>query len=335
MFQIIILDADKLREFYENVQSGFRKSPLEYILFTILIGLLLFAVLFFILSQIRAGRRVRKRTRERFRAILHKRGITPAQEKLIQRLTRYFPRDKKYLTDMLTHAHTFTTCVNRMSAREGVDDAEIAKLRIQLGFSGGEVTRGRGKPHQLHSTAEFPKGSLVKVNLPKQGTEKGRIDEVDELGLGITTRAAASPGSAVTLEVDSRSGYYLVRSQVIESGNNRIKVAHSEHLERVQNRNFYRKQTRLPITLKLPGNTGKIFHSYTLDLGGGGARVRDPGIQAFPGLELVMMIKTETGETLVLPVRVTRVAQKNNSISLTFGPIKEAVRDKIMRMVLP
>jgi hypothetical protein len=336
MFQVIILDADKLKEFYDNVASGFHKSPFEYILFAVLIGLGILALLFFTISQIKAGRRNRKRASERLQTIIQKHGLSPAEEKLVRRLARYFPRDKRNLPDMLTRARTFNACVTRMSAKERIDDNDLAALRVKLGLNGGQGQTGAAKPfsHLLHSTAEFPKGSAVKLSPRGGGTFKGRIEEVGARGIVISTTAAAPPGSPLVLEVDSRSGCYLVHTHVLELGRGRLMAAHSERVERIQNRRFYRKPTRIPVTLKLPGDAGKSFFSYALDLGGGGARVKNPGFKAFRGLELLITLRLEGEDPLTLPARVTRVSDKDSALSLSFGPIKEAVRDKIMRIVL-
>ncbi|MBN1799562.1 MAG: PilZ domain-containing protein [Spirochaetales bacterium] len=334
MFQIIIFDAEKLNEFFDSVASGFQKSPLEFILFAVLFGLLFLALLLFIISQIRNRRKTLKRSRERFQNIIIKRGLTTQETTFVEKMARYFPRDKKYLSDILTHAHTFTTCARLMAEKEGIDDEQVAKIRIKLGLSSESHGGGRERSHQLHSTAEFVTGIYVKLNLQKAGTVKGRIDAIDEEGLTIITKAEAGSGDSILLEVDSRSGYYMVRTHVIESGDNRLKVAHSEHLERVQNRNYYRKPLHLPAVLKVPGSAGKTYHTYLLDLGGGGAKVKNPGIKAFRGMELILLMKLKPDEPLVLQTRVARVSEKDASLSLAFVSIKEAVRDKIMRVVL-
>ncbi len=334
MLQIIILDDEKLREFFDEVSGGFQKSPPQYIMFAVLLGLAMLALLLFIIFQIKNRRKTLKRSRERFQNIIIKKGLTPQEKMFIEKMTRYFPRDKKYLSDILTHAHTFNTCARHMSEKERIDDAEIAKMRIKLGFSGASGGSSVSRSHQLHSTAEFVTGVYVRLNLLKGGMVKGRIEAIDEQGLTITTKAGAQSGSSLMLEVDSRSGYYMVRTQVIESGENWLKLAHSEHLERVQNRNYYRKPMHLPVVLKLPGHTGKIYHTYLLDLGGGGAKVKNPGIKAFVGLELILLMKIMPTEPLVLQTRIARISEKDSSLSLSFISIKEAVRDKIMRVVL-
>jgi c-di-GMP-binding flagellar brake protein YcgR len=335
MFQIIIFDAEKLNEFFESVGSGFRKSPFEFMLFALLFGLLFLSLLIFIIFQIKNRRKTLKRSRERFQNIITKKGLTPQETKCIEKMVRYFPRDKKYLSDILTHAHTFNTCARHMAEKEGIDDELAAKIRIKLGFSSGAGGGGRtGASHQLHSTAEFVTGVYVRLNIQRQGTVKGRIAAIDGRGLTITTKARAQNGSPLLLEVDSRSGYYMMHTHVIESGENWLKVAHSEHLQRVQNRNYYRKPMRLPVTLKLPGANGKTYHTYLLDLGGGGAKVKNPGINAFVGLELILVMKLMPNEPFALQTRVARVSKADSSLSLSFVSIKEAVRDKIMRVVL-
>jgi hypothetical protein len=52
------------------------------------------------------------------------------------------------------------------------------------------------------------------------------------------------------------------------------------------------------------------------------------------GLELVVILRLAGEGSLVLPARVTRVSEKDSGLSLSFGSIKEAARDKIMRVVL-
>jgi c-di-GMP-binding flagellar brake protein YcgR len=335
MFQIIIFDAEKLNEFFDAVGSGFQKSPFEYIVFAVLFGLLFLSLLLFIIFQIKNRRKTLKHSRQRFHNIIMKRGLTPQETKFVEKMTRYFPRDKKYISDILTHAHTFNTCARHMAEREDIDDALAAKIRIKLGFSGeGNGGGGGGRLHQLHSTTEFAAGVYVRLNTWGQGTFKGRIEEIDGRGLTITTKARAASGDSILLEVDSRSGYYIVRTRVTESGENRLKVAHSEHLERVQNRNYFRKPMRLPVTLKLPGANGKTFHTTLLDLGGGGAKVKNPGLKAFVGMELILLMKLRPDEALALKTRVARVSGTDSSLSLSFVSIKEAVRDKIMRVVL-
>jgi hypothetical protein len=325
----LIIDDGRLNQFLNDLSEGFKKSPFEYIMFLVLIAAIIFLPLFlFIVFQIKNRRKILKAARERFKNVILKKGLTPSEEEVLKKLADYFPRDKRFLPDLLTHAHTFNTCVKRMQEKEPIDDTLIVKIRIKLGLS------AQAGPRQLHSTAEFVSGITVRLNLFKGGLVKGKIREIDEQGLTVITQARATPGQALLLELDTRSGYYLVHTQVMESGENWLKLAHSEHIERVQNRVYYRKQLKLPVMLKDPEGAAKVFSTFLMDLSAGGAKVHNPGIKAAEGRELILIMRLNAQEDLVLPGRISRISDKDTSISLSFVGIKETVRDKIMRLVL-
>ena len=75
---MIFIDDGRLKEFLDNLSEGFRKSPLEYILFIVLIAAIIFVPLFlFIIFQIKNRRKSLNAARERFQNIVLKKGLSP------------------------------------------------------------------------------------------------------------------------------------------------------------------------------------------------------------------------------------------------------------------
>ena len=324
-----ILDGEKLREFWDNLAEGFNRSPLEIILWlTLLFLLIILPIFIFIIYSIGRRRREIKRARNRFYELQDKKGLSAEEKQQLKTMSQFFIRNKKHLPQLITHGPTFTACARRMIDKSLISDQELASLRIKLGL-------GKNKPFgQLHSTAELVPGIVVKLSLPQAGQLKGKIQEVVKDGFFISTKAHAAIKQPIVLEIDIQAGCFLVHSHILECEDGLLKVAHSEHIERIQNRDYFRKNLRLPVHIKLPGIAEKSFSTSLLDLGGGGARIHNPDLPLHMGQEIILFLSLPDKERLLLQARITRVSESDSSICIQFNSIREATRDKIMRVVL-
>ena len=143
------------------------------------------------------------------------------------------------------------------------------------------------------------------------------------------------------------TGLYSLTTYVIGKRGNGYQLQHSERVERVQKRRFFRKVLRLPVLLAINDSAGTtndsagatnvssigVFKTRLIDLSAGGAKIRNPGVGTSAGDVIHLKIFPGKAEPIKLKSRVTRVSPDGASLSVAFDLLKDSTRDQIMKLV--
>jgi hypothetical protein len=321
---MIVLDGEKLRAFWDELARGFQRDPLEITLWIILVlSIIIIPAVFYLIKRKITQRRVIKSENRRFEEIINRKNLAPLETDMVHQLKTYFKRVK--VTDILTSPPAFNACAKQFLSINGANGAGLAKLRLKLGLSGSSVKSS------LHSSAELFPNLKVKVHAGGVKSFRTIINSINEDSIEIKTNSIINTNRRVILEVERDTGCYLIHTTVSGIENGIIKLNHSEKIEHIQNRNYFRRRLRLPVIIKT-GN--KEYTSYLIDLGGGGARVKNPGFSVNKGENLLLSLNFNKKDKLILNSRIERVSKDQSSLSVHFNNIKEAQRDRIIKFIL-
>ena len=93
MEPVIILDADRLRTYFEEIKSGFYQTPRETLISTIVIILLILVpVILFLIFQKRKRKTAVLETREKFEEEIKKKDIDEEERKILERMIVHAPQ---------------------------------------------------------------------------------------------------------------------------------------------------------------------------------------------------------------------------------------------------
>ena len=356
---MIILDGDKLRGFWDNIAQGFQKSPLEAAISILIIALLIAVpVVLFLHKQKKDRNRKTDRARAVFDAYAAKKNLSEGDRDLLRKMCRHVSKGELELLDLATKPASFNAAAKRlMGAGDSgrVNDAMIARLRIKLGLVHS------GSQGILHSTAEFYQGMPLQLAVESGRKMVGKVQEVQPDGFMLQVPERLAKGARVELRVRRPTGLYSLTTYVIGKRGNGYQLQHSERVERVQKRRFFRKVLRLPVLLAINDSSGAtndssgaindsagaindssgatnvssigVFKTRLIDLSAGGAKIRNPGVGTSAGDVIHLKIFPGKAEPIKLKSRVTRVSPDGASLSVAFDLLKDSTRDQIMKLV--
>ncbi|MFW6181585.1 MAG: PilZ domain-containing protein [Spirochaetota bacterium] len=330
---MFVLDEEKLTTFLNEVASGFVRSPLEIMLFCVLVAGIVAA--FILVARVKSRHLVMAqalRAREMFDRVARTKSLTEEEMALLERLGSLLESpEQKHL--LLERRSTFDHCVVRLREREQVPASLVAGLRLKLGF---KAETGQSIPR---STVDIPLRQAV--YLKRRGSKRavpGTVLHIDPDGISI----AVEPGSllpvpGVTAEVyfKNQAGLFVFMTQVLRVQGDVVRVSHAEQIRRLQRRKFYRKKLSLPVFIKPAGSREQPERTTFIDLGGGGASLHNPGKRFQLHDELDLYFHFEGGRPL-LRVRgdVIRVSGEGAVLHVIFRTLSESSRDRIIRLLL-
>ena len=195
---------------------------------------------------------------------------------------------------------------------------------MKLGF------RAEGPERIPHSTAELPPGTNL-IIIEGKNRLSGRIVKLEERYFLVSSEqkhGLPSQGSRVGVLIQKESGLYGFKSVAGKNERGMFRLMHTEDIQRVQRRKYYRRHTALPVMVRKAGCGQQWMRSALKDLGGGGASLRAPSASLGSGDEVEIAFPLQKGP----PVRVAGVVVRlsGNVLHVQFGPIEEALRDRIM-----
>ncbi len=328
---MIILDGDKLRDFWDSVAQGFQKSPLEAVISIVIIALLIAVpVVLLLLRQRKQKKRRVRRAREVFELFAASHKLSERDREVLLEMCRHTAKGELELANLVTKPASFNAAVKRLmdagfSGSIGIRDVDLAALRIKLGLVQS------GSRGILHSTAELRPG--MQVALESGRKQIAQVLEVKPEGFQLQTTEKLTPGSSVELRVRRASGLYSLKTSVIGKSGNGYMLRHTENIKRVQKRRYFRKVSRLPVLIATDDQSLGTFKTRLVDLSAGGARMRNPGVALGPGDAIHLSIIQEGAEPIKLNSRVTRVSPDRALLSVSFESLKDSTRDLLMRMV--
>lgn len=325
----IILDKQKLADFLDDISRGFQQSPLQILLALALLLLFIGFLIFMYKLQKKRLRDTRNRRYvELYEAAMAKVNLNPSELHLLERLSRYLKTPERKYLPLVNHS-TFNACASRLCREEDVQEVSLSALRIKLGFSEQDPERIPS------STAELPQGLpvLITSRIGKRATGRVAGSQPQSLIIRPTEPIKLPCGIPVRVYFQNRSGIFSFTSHVqdtLEKPEPAIHLAHSETIRRTQRRAYYRKKLSLPIFVRPAGSEEKPLLSSFLDLGGGGASLRNPQNRFEAGVDLELTFLPSGADRLSLTAKVIRASRGGKVLHVRFGTITDSVRDRII-----
>ncbi len=316
-------------ELLRAIAQGFYESPRQILLAaSLFLGFVVLLVAAFFIQRARQRRRLEEHGLEVYGHLARRLGLSSSERRLADRLARYCrPAERRY--QVLLSQHVFDSCAVRLRREEPVDERTLAALRIRLDFTAAS-------PEDVPaSTSELPKGTPVLLQQPGGPRLPGRVGSRRPDALAVTLsdgggRPAA--GSTLTVYFRNRAGIYLFQSHALEVRDRLVLLDHSESIRQIQRRRFYRRAVRIPVSVAAAGSPARRLQSTFRDLSGGGASLRNPGIEAQPGDELILTVQLDSSSA-VIPARVVRLSAEGRVMHVRFHGLSEPLRDRIIGLV--
>lgn len=325
---IIVLDARKLGDYFNEIKSGFHHSPRETLIAVIVIALIIITpILLFRIWQKRLQRKAIQKAQTEFEDQLSRKNISTTEAALLSRLVRYTPRGKRDAAQLLVDRRVFNSAVKKYLKADNDDDASIAAVRIKLG-----LTRKRYNM-PLISTGDFCEDMPIRIVLKHGRTILGQVSGVGSEAFAVNLPGRIAPGSRGVIEVIQPAGLFSVSCSVIRSGGGQTEFRHSERVRKIQNRSSIRKKMRLPVYITPVQEKAKHYRSRLIDLSAGGVRVENSGIKLETGDKIILTLPVKTGKPINIGAVVARRSDDDGSFSASFVDINEATREKIIGMV--
>ncbi|HEQ72531.1 MAG TPA: PilZ domain-containing protein, partial [Spirochaetia bacterium] len=308
MLAQIVFDQEKLSQFFRDLSEGFRRSPLEVALWIALIASLVIipTILTVIMTRREKKRRLR-RARERLQNLYRRRGLDDSERALMEEMEDFFHRDKQYLFELARDPASFNAAAHRLINAGLASDEEVAQLRAKLGLVKTNPQRS------VQSSMDLIPGRNVYLTLSDNVKRKGLLARVTPVGLFVTVGRSAKPQEEAMLEADLKSGRFLLFTRVLEAADGTLRLAHTEHVERVQRRRFFRRELRLPV--RVTGRqTAAPLPGFIIDLSGGGALLFLREHLFKPGDQMTLAFFLPSQEPVSVHALVRRVSLKEQTL---------------------
>jgi hypothetical protein len=261
-----------------------------------------------------------KRITERLIRMKH---LLPAEIDLLGELVRHRGKCQK-LFEVFGSAHVFNACIRRLRESGPVPSSVLSSLRMKLGF------KADGPERIPHSTAELPPGTGL-IIIEGKSKFYGRIARLEEHSFLVSLEKSTykpSHGSKLNVILQKESGLYGFKTVAGRNEGGMVRLKHAEDIQRVQRRKFYRRHTSLPVLVRKSAEGRDWVRATLKDLGGGGASLKTPPGTVDRGEEVEVAFPLKTGPPIQVQGVVVRLS--GNVLHIQFGPMGEALRDRIM-----
>lgn len=314
-----------LREFLQ----GFVASTTEMIVFGVVVAAFIAAlVLYTVVRNRRNARRRHDRAEARYRELVQEQRLRPSDEDAVETLSTYLRRpERPYL--VLQNQGVFDECAARALDDETLTEGHIAGLRVRLGFAG----RRSGTVPQ--SSTELPEGAGLILKARQRDPISVKVRGHEPSALIVLMDDEETPltaGRLVEVLYQDASGVYVFSTTVLSREGTELRLAHSENLSRIQRRDYVRRQMKLPVYVRQADSGRKPVLSRFLDLSGGGARVRNPGMLE-PGDDVELTFHQDSSASLHVPAHVVRNSRAGRVSHLEFRELSPHARDRIVGLV--
>jgi hypothetical protein len=326
---MIVLDQERLSDFFRMVSSGFGATPRDLIIVASAIaGFVLLLVVFALVQRARGRRRLRRIGSQRYGELKERLRLTPAEEELIKQLARFLKEpQKRHL--LLVSQPTFNYCAQKLKDRRGTLPEELSELRLKLGFTSQSPEAAPG------TTAEIAVGTAVLIRDRARGRDRsarGRVVRQEAHGLEVRLSggdASFRPGDSVGVLFQTRAGVFSFSSRIQSREQDLLHLTHAQELRRIQRRRFYRRRLALPVGVRKAGTEEALAASGFVELGGDGASLTNPGSRFAVG-DTVELVFQAGGERFALVAEILRVSREGRRLHVRFAPMREATRDRII-----
>ncbi|AFG36487.1 flagellar brake protein [Spirochaeta africana] len=315
----------RAQQFYE----GFVSSPLEV---GIAFGFLALFIGFFIVTAVVRGRRERQRiadrSRQTFERLITEKGLSRDEADVIRLLAGYMrTSERKYM--LLLNQGLFDACAQTALETGELSEDETAVLRVKLGF------RSRAGA-ALDSSTQIPKGAPVILQLSDGRVVQAQVRSVDGESLCTSLPEQAMPLRAddqVEVTFHHASGVYAFTTEVRAVAGDELRLRHSEHLQRVQRRRYYRRTIAMPAFVQHAGTDRTMIATRFIDLSAGGASLENPGRRFAAGEDISISFQADTSKMLHVIGRIVRTSRGGRVMHVDFRHLQETLRDRLYRIV--
>lgn len=281
--------------------------------------------------QVRRARRAATAEAEtRYAQALKRKTLEPGQVALVEKLAAHVP-DPLRRHELLTNARVFQVAAERALRAGGVSEEGLAALRVTLAFKTQDAER------TVFSTAQLAVELPLIVEQEKVRRFRARIENVEPGHIAILTEDGEIPpavGSHLQVYFKKEAGVFTFPSRVISLEGSRARITHSEKIGRYQKRAYYRRKLNMPVMVRVAGSEEKKTAYRFLDLGGGGASIVNPDLRFRPGDDIEITFSPGTEEPIELIGEVVRLSDAGKTMHVSFGPMREAMRDRIIGFIL-
>lgn len=317
-------------DFFTDFYVGFSSRPGEAVAMFALILLFIGGLVgFFVVRSRREARARRQRAEEAYREHAAQVALTPSDEAAIETMARYLNApERKYL--LLVSQGIYNSCAERALEAGEIAEQEAAALRVKLGFAGRQTT----KPPV--STTEIPSGAAVLLHQEGESSVRGRVIEHEPESFFVQLdegERELTYGSAVTVLYQTNAGIFAFESVVEGRDGVMLQLEHDEEPQRMQRRQYYRRNIELPVYVRPTGSTREPLQTRFIDVGGGGASLKNPSTKLHRGADLELTFHPDSEAPLNLHGRVVRTSQQGKVLHVKFEKLRESTRDKIFRLL--
>lgn len=317
-------------QFLVTLAQGLGQTHFEIILLFsfIVVGLLVFAF-YSVAQKISAHREIERSSGYLVEHLLGKLDLSNQEAALLGRLSRFRDRGES-AHSLLTDRSVFDGCVRRMRQSKELPEAPVEALRLKIGL------RGMRPPDAPASSNELPEETALLL--------------IDQAGKCI--RGTILAQRADTLRVQSGSGtsvpqrdtrftccfhdsacFYSFSTRVTEVTNDTMYLSHSSDIAPLQRGRWLGRKQPLPIFIKSAPIEPHPRESYLLDIGGGGARIRNASGRVRRG-DLIEISFSPRMHKAAPAARVVRLTRNGKILGVRFELVSEENRNRIMAFLV-
>jgi hypothetical protein len=318
---------------FADVYQGFLDDPTLVLLVLFGVFALVLAALAIFVVQNRKMRQALElqsaRARERALARLKP---TAEEAELIDRLIHTVNDASTRGHLVLTNQNTFNHYATRLVAAGGTTDAQMAALRLKLGFARSNTER------RVTTTAILPAG--LRLFVVQRETKKFyaivRATTVEGLVVHIEDSNVIAPGPGTELRCyfNVKNGTFHFNTSVQGLNGQTMRLAHSEKISRDQRRKYYRARTAMQARVGVAGSAETPAPTQMIDISGGGASLENPGLRFNPGDDVLIQFKTPDDAEFKIVAEVRRLSHGGRVLHAVFGPMSDTTRDRLIAFVL-
>lgn len=325
--------VDDISEFFRGIMEGLQSSTRQQTLIILIIaGFIILLLAVYLVQRWVNHLRIVEESRKSFVNALKNVELTREERDFLEQLTNELPKkqEQKYL--LVQEPIWFSRAAERLIQKGAVTPAMLKPLRQKLDV----CCFKRERP--LTSTKELPPGLHLYIT---EGTVEGYhariVKQKHELFAAVVRKQDApllEEGNRYTLFFKRRKNTYRFSSAARFIRNNIVWFKHTEEIDKVQRRNYYRKKVTLPAELEKSGYETYRATTRLIDLGGGGAKMENPHGIFKSGDLMRVLLKLPPDDTLEIGGEVVKTSDEGEAIHVRFDPIKPHQVDRIIRYVM-
>lgn len=328
---MFIFDRQRLDGLLADFASGFTASPVALIASAALVlAIIAFLILSHAVITKRERRRIAAAVKRKCDLAFARLSLTPEETAFVHGLAGFLKDPtKEYL--VLSSQGTFATCLQRYREGNEVPRELLRGLQEKTGFDPRKVPR-------IRSSRDLPEGMPVVLETSGAGggrRTQGVIQIQEGRGFSVKLKGAGFPssrGTPVTVYCHDPSGVFAFASSVQSLDGSTILLGHTDRLKTSQRRKYFRHRMGIPVFVRPDTGVEKPAGSTLLDLGGGGASLRNPGSRYADGDDIRIYFRQDEKTWLPVEATVVRTSKHGAILHVQFGHVTEAVRDRIIRM---